>query len=260
MYPSSDLQSFTIDESAAISLTGQCLLITGAAGALGSAIALSAAAAGSDLILLDKNERGLNQVYDEIFRATGIEAGLYPLDLAGATVDHYHELAGVIEKEFGKLTGLIHCAAELGQLAPMKYADAAQWQKTFASNVHGPVFLTASLLPLLQQSAPASIVFTVDQKSKAYWTCYTATKSAVTATMKTLADELDADRDEAGQLRVTCNAVLPDKMRSSIRSSAFPGEDPDTVPEAQRHVAGYLYLISQNARDVNGKILDLTSQ
>ncbi len=237
------------------SLTGSTVLITGAAGALGSAIAKSASTLGCELILLDKNDRALNKLFDEIFELTGVEAGLYPLDLAGANVDDYQALAQTIEAEFGALNGLIHCAVELGQLAPLSYTDAAQWQKTFATNVHGPVFLTSALMSLMRNSTPASIVFSVDDKAKAYWNSYAATKAAIMAAMKTLSDELDTDKDNDGNLKITCNAVLPAIMRSSLRSSAFPGEDPATLPDAQHNVPAYLYLLSNAARQINGKVI-----
>jgi len=244
-------------EAPAELLAHQTLLITGAAGALGSAIALQAAELGSELILLDKNERALNALYDEILQRSDIEAGLYPLDLGGATVDDYHTLARTIETEFKGLNGLIHCAAEVGQLAPLTNLDAAQWQKTLTANLHGPVLLTTALLPLMRQSAPASIVFTADTKCKAYWNSYAASKAGITAVAGALSDELDADRDNAGNLQVTCNAVHPALMRSALRRSAFPGEDPASVPTAESNVPAYLYLLSEDARDVNGKMIDM---
>ena len=245
-------------ESAAGELKKKTILITGAAGALGSALAMNIARLGGELILLDKSERGLNQLFDNIAQRTEIEAGLYPLDLAGASIEDYTTLANTVENEFGALHGLIHCAAELGQLAPMAYADPSQWKKTFATNVHGPVFLTASLLTLMKSSSPASIVFTVDGINKAYWSSYAATKAALSATMTSLADELDADRNEDGAISVTCNAVCPNKMRSSLRSSAFPGDDPSSLPDAEDNVAAYLFLLSDSAREMNGNIIDHT--
>lgn len=248
------LESFKLDHYTpqADMLQSRTLLITGAAGALGSAVAGEAAALGSELILLDKNERALNSVYDDLEQSYGCRAGLYPLDLTGATVDDYHALASTVEAEFNRLDGLIHCAAELGQLAPFAKTDATQWQKSLTANLHGPVLLTAALLPLLRKSFPASIVFTNDAKCKAYWNSYAASKSALMAVVSTLADELDADRDSAGNLRITCNAVQPTPMRSALRRSAFPGEDPNTVQKARDNVWPYLFLLSKDARAVNG--------
>lgn len=237
-------------------LKGKTVLITGAAGALGSAIAMAAAGLGCELVLLDKNERGLNSLYDDIASATGIEAGLYPLDLTGASVDDYEALANTIENEFSALNGLIHCAVELGQLSPFANSDPAQWQKSLTANLHGPVFLSAAVLPLMRQSTPASVVFTIDYKRKAYWNSYAASKAALASIVSTLSDELDADRDASRNLKITCNAVQPAKMRSSFRRSAFPGENPASVPYATDNVWPYLFLLSPDARGVNGLLID----
>lgn len=215
---------------------------------------------GGELILLDKNERGLNKVYDDIESHCGVMAGLYPLDLAGASVDDYEQLAQTVEQEFGQLTDLLHCAASIGQLAPFLQTEAAEWQKCFTTNLHGPVFLTAALLPLLRSSAATgNIIFTTDNKSRAYWTSYAASKSALQAVVETLADELDGDRDNNQQLRVRCNAVNPVKIRSMLRTSAYPGEDPLSVPTAQSKLQTYLYLLSSEAQDINGQCVEVGS-
>ncbi len=240
-------------------LAGKAVLITGAAGGLGSSIARAASELGADLILLDKNERGLNTLHDEIEANTGTQPGLYPLDLAGATVDDYAQLADTLNDVFGQLHGLIHCAANLGQIAPMGSIDAKLWLSTFTVNLHGAMLLTQSVLPLMQQSKNASVVFTVDNKCKAYWGSYAVSKAAIAGMCQTLADELDADRSADNTFPVTCNAIDPGKMRSSLRSSAFPGEDPSALPDPATKVPAYLYLLSDQARQVNGHSFALDS-
>jgi len=66
-------------------LADKTILITGAAGGLGSALATLCSDYGANLILLDKNEDALNELHDKIEASTGTQPGLYPLDLRGAT-------------------------------------------------------------------------------------------------------------------------------------------------------------------------------
>ncbi len=238
-------------------LAGKTLLITGAAGGLGSAIALAAARLGADLILLDNNEKKLNQLHDTIESDVGKQPGLYPLDLRGATQDDYQKLAETVADVFNGLHGLIHCAATLGQVSPIESIDAKNWHETFSINLHGPLFLTKALVPLMCSSGNASIVFTADDKSSAYWGAYGISKASIVPTMKIIADELDTLKDANEQFPVTCNAINPGPMRTGIRSSAYPGEDPNSVSAPQEKVPAYLYLLSDEARTINGTHIEL---
>ncbi len=238
-------------------LSGKTILITGAAGGLGSSLARRASQLGSDLVLLDNNERGLNTIHDEIELITGKQPGLYPLDLSGANTDDYYQLAETIKDVFGQLHGLVHCAANLGQITPLASIDAKLWQKTFTVNLHGPLLLTQAVIPLMRTTGNARIIFTSDEKRKAYWGAYAISKAAVEATVSTLADELDTDRDTDNKPLITCNSIDPGKMRTSLRSSAFPGEDPDELPEPASKISAYLYLLSNEAGEVNGETFSL---
>ena len=62
-----------------MSLSGKTILITGAAGGLGAALALQCAKAGAELVLLDKDRRGLNQLSDKITDQDLASPGLYPM-------------------------------------------------------------------------------------------------------------------------------------------------------------------------------------
>lgn len=238
-------------------LEGKTILITGAAGGLGSNLAAQASKLGCNLVLLDNNERGLNSIHDQIESDTGKQPGLYPLDLAGANIDDYDQLAATIKDIFGELHGLVHLAANLGQVTPLTSIDAKLWQKTFVVNLHGPLLLTQALIPLMRFTGNARIIFTTDNKSKAYWGAYAISKAAVEALVNTLSDELDSDRDADSKILVTCNAINPGKMRTTLRSAAFPGEDPGTLPKPAEKVAAYLYLLSDQSVAVNGQLFSL---
>ena len=92
-------------------LAGRVVLVAGAHGGLGSAASLACARAGASVVLLGRRLPKLNRLYDSI-AAEGAEPLLYPLDLEGASPDDYAELASRLQSEFGRLDGLLHCAAE----------------------------------------------------------------------------------------------------------------------------------------------------
>lgn len=258
-------ESFDNYQPASDALHGKTILITGAAGGLGSAIAKSAARLGAELVLLDHHQNKLNQLHDEIESETGRQPGLYPLDMRGANVDDYHQLAATIEETFKGLHGIVHCAATLGQISPLDHLDTKMWQETFTTNLHAPVLLTRSLLPLMRTTSNGSIIFTTDNKTTAYWGAYGISKAAIAAAMQIIADELDTGEptnDHAGEkkdndVQLTCNAINPGPMRTNFRSSAYPGEDPNSVTPPEDKVAAYLFLLSDAGRLVNGEHIDL---
>ena len=72
-----------------MSLNNKVILITGAAGGLGSTAALTLAKSGAQIILLDKNLPKLELIYDKILTEGGVRPILYPFDLAGASENDY---------------------------------------------------------------------------------------------------------------------------------------------------------------------------
>ena len=99
-------------------LAGKTILVTGAGDGIGRQAALSFAMAGATVILLGKTTKKLEAVYDEIVASGAPEPAIVPLDLNGATKQHYIDMANTIKAEFGKLDGLLHNAGILGVLTP----------------------------------------------------------------------------------------------------------------------------------------------
>ena len=107
------------------SFAGRVILITGAGGGLGAALAVQCARAGASVILSGRNGAKLERVYDEIEAMGAPQPAIAMLDLAAATAADYDNLAATIGGEFGKLDGLVHAAALLGDRTPLEqYGDA----------------------------------------------------------------------------------------------------------------------------------------
>ena len=139
-------------------LQDRTVLITGAAGGLGSAAAVACAQAGATVILLGRKVAALNRVYDAV-KAEGPEPILYPLDLEGAAPDDYDQLAQAIDGEFGKLDGLLHCAAEFKGLTPLAHTDPADFARAVHVDLTARWWLTQACLPLLAKSDAAAVVW-----------------------------------------------------------------------------------------------------
>jgi NAD(P)-dependent dehydrogenase (short-subunit alcohol dehydrogenase family) len=145
-----------------MSLTGKTILITGAAGGLGSALALQCAHAGAGLILLDKDRRGLGELSDRITGQGLVAPGLYPMDLAGVGFSEFNDLFEIIKSEFGGLHALVHCALDFDGLQPLEQVEPQKWLQSMQVNVNAPWLLSSTLLPLLKQSENGRLFFMLD--------------------------------------------------------------------------------------------------
>jgi NAD(P)-dependent dehydrogenase (short-subunit alcohol dehydrogenase family) len=232
-------------------LKGRVILVTGAGDGIGAAAAKRFAAHGATVILLGRSTRKLEKVYDEIEQNGGPQPGLAPLDLAKANQEQYEELANLLEKEFGHIDGLLHNAGQLGTLTPLEQYDLRQWAQLMQVNLHAPYLLTRALLPLLKKSADASVVFTssgVARKGRAYWGAYAITKAAADNMMQIWSDELETNTS------VRFNSIDPGTVRTAMRASAYPGEDPNSLPRPEEILTVYLYLLGPDSRGQSGEI------
>lgn len=237
-------------------LQDKVILVTGAGDGIGRAAARSFAAHGATVILLGRTEAKLEAVYDEI-EADGSPTPIYvQLDLEAAGAADYAQLAGFIEEEFGRLDGLLHNAALLGPLSPIEGFDTEAFARVMQINVNAEFLLTRSLLPLMQKTGGASIVFTsssVGRKGRAYWGAYAISKFATEGMMQVLAEELF----DSHAVRV--NSLNPGATRTNMRAHAYPGEDPDSNPRPEDIMPLYLYLMGRDSERVNGQALDAQS-
>ncbi len=231
-------------------LKDRVILVTGAGDGIGAAAAKCLATHGATVILLGRSVRKLEKVYDAIEQGGAPQPAIYPLNLEKATPQNYEELAATVEKEFGRLDGLLHNAALLGTLTPLDQYDLKQWAQLMQVNLHAPYLLTRALLPLLKQSADASVVFTsssVGRKGRAYWGAYGITKAACDNMMEIWADELEANT------AIRVNSIDPGAVRTAMRAKAYPGEDPNTLPRPEEILSVYLYLLGPDSRGTTGE-------
>lgn len=224
-------------------LQGKVILVTGATGGYGKAMSLAYAEAGATVIILGKNVRLLENLYDEIENASAPTPAIYPLNLEGATEKDYYEMAENIAKEFGHLDGLLHAAVSLGAPTPFEHSDAETWFKTMQINLNGPYLLTKHCIPLLKQSSHASLLFMTDDKIGAYWDAYAVSKQAINGMMQNLAAEY-----EGSALHV--NAVNPGKSKTALHIRAFPAsKENNNLPEPKVHRNLFLYLMSNELNE-----------
>jgi len=234
-------------------LASRHILITGAGDGIGRAAALAFAEHGASVILLGRTLSKLEKVYDEIERCAGPQAAILPLDLAKAGFAQHEQVAQTIEKEFGRLDGLLHNAADAGTLTPVDLYDPETWYRVMQVNLHAPWLLTRACMPLLRRSPDASIVFTsadVGRQGRAYWGAYGVSCFGVEGLMQILAAELAT----SGKIRV--NSLNPGAVRTGMRARMYPGEAAGSLLGAEEILPAYLYLMGPDSLGVHGQALN----
>lgn len=208
-------------------LSGKTILITGAAGGLGGAIAVQCAGFGADLILLDKNRRGLGELSDRLVEQGFAPPGLYPLNLAATGVDEFGDLVEIIESEFSGLDALIHCAVDFDSLQPLDQVQSQDWLQSMQVNVNAPWLLSCTLLPLLKKSKNGRLFFLLDDLetvTDAYWGAYGTGKAALTGMVRQFNATLD-------NTTVSVRGIIPGPMRTGFRAKVYHAENPMEQPD-----------------------------
>ena len=234
-------------------LKDRVILVTGAGDGIGRAVSIGLASHGATVVLLGKTIKKLESVYDEILAVSGPKPAIYPMDLMGAKYKDYEDLIGALDKEYGRLDGLLHNAGILGERAPIEHHEVHIWQQVLQVNLTAPFMLSKACLELLYKSPDASVVFTssgVGRKARAYWGAYSVSKAGIEALSTTLADETEFRKT----LRV--NSINPGPVRTEMRHLAFPAEDREKLATPESILGTYLYLLGPDSKGVTGQQFD----
>ena len=234
-------------------LADKVVMITGATGGLGEALARAFAASGATVVLHARVVRKLEALYDAIVASGAPEPVILPLDLAKAEASDFANVAMALDSQFGRLDALVHAAVQLGSLGPIEHQSFDRWLSVLRVDLAAPMGLTRALVPLLAASFDASVTFTLDTRGedpRAYWGSYAAAKAGLSALARILADEWEK-RDN---LRV--NAVVPGPIRSPLRNQTHPAEDTSTLPAPEALVPLYLYLANGQPKAESAQRID----
>jgi NAD(P)-dependent dehydrogenase (short-subunit alcohol dehydrogenase family) len=238
---------------AADTLTGRVVLVTGAYGGLGGAVSRAAARAGATVVITGKRKRQLEQLYDAMMSEGLPEPVIHPLDMEAATPTDYAALAEGLERDFGRLDGIVHAAASFAGLTPIAMHKPDAWLRTMHVNVSAPFALTQACMPLLLGAPDSAVVFVLDNPEllqRAHWGAYGASKAALERLVAILHQETDD-----GAMRT--HALLPAPMRTTLRRLAYFGEDSMQLPLPDAAAQAAVYLLSADAASARGAVLDL---
>jgi NAD(P)-dependent dehydrogenase (short-subunit alcohol dehydrogenase family) len=228
-------------------LAGRVVLVAGASRGLGAAIAVACAREAAHTVLLARTRGGLEEV-DDAVRAAGGEATLIVADLRKAEL--VDSLGPALLERFGRLDGLVSCAADLGLLTPAAHLDPALFEQVVSLNLLAQQRLIRSVDPLLRASPAGRAVFlTCDaaRAAPAYWAAYAASKAGLEALVRCWAAELRITNARA-------NLLDPGPLATRLRAKAFPGEPADRQPSPETVAPSIVHYLTP-ACEFNGERL-----
>ena len=234
-------------------LADRVVLVTGAYGGLGGAVARAASGAGATVVITGKHKRQLEQLFDAMVAEGLPEPVIHPLDMEVATPKEYSALAEGLERDFGRLDGIVHAAASFTGLTPIAMHKPDDWLRALHVNVSAPFALTQACMPLLTQASDSAVVFVLDNPEllqRAHWGGYGVSKAALERFVAILHEETDNSP-------MRTHAVLPAPMRTALRRQAYFGEDIMQRPPPDASAAAIVYLLSAQSAAARGAVLDL---
>ena len=234
-------------------LQDKIILITGAGDGMGKAAAIEYASQGASVILLGRDIKNLEKTHEIIISKNAPSPMISLMDLSKADGNDYQELADNLINKYGRLDGLLLNAAILGDRSPISQYDVSTWVNTIHVNLTSQFILTKSLLPSLEKSKSASVIFTtsgVGKIGKAFWGAYSVSKFGVEGLCQILTDEYQKDKT------IRFNCINPGAIQTKMRKSAYPLEDPKKLLTPEDILDKYVWLMSDSSKEVDGQSID----
>lgn len=229
-------------------LSSRIALVTGASRGIGYATALALARQGAHIVATARTVGGLEELDDAIKQA-GSSATLVPLNLTD--FDGIARLGAALNERHGKLDILVGNAGMPGPSSPLGHVPVKNWQDTLALNVTANFQLIRCMEPLLRLSDAGRAVFitsSVAHKANAYLGPHAASKAALDTLARVWAHE-------TATTAMRVNLFSPGPVRTKMRATVFPGEDPDTL-DTPAQVAEFIVPLCLPACTDTGRIYD----
>ena len=225
--------------------SNQIVMVSGASGNLGQAVARAFYAAGASLVLLDRKSEQLSGLFPELAGSTK------HLLLGSVDATDAGSVGGAVQAaqdRFGRIDVLANTVGGYRAGTPVHETALETWDFMLNLNARTAFVLSRAVVPLMLAQGSGKIVHVAARaalKGGANASAYSVSKSGVVRLVESMAAEL---RQEG--LHVNC--VLPGTIDTPQNRQAMPKADHSrwVPPEAIADVM--LFLASDAARAVNG--------
>ncbi len=189
-------------------LKGKTALITGATGAIGSAIAEFFSREGCNLVLCGQTLSKLLELGDTLNKySVGIET--FVCDVSKK--EDVMSLAGFIGNKFGTLDIIVTAAGFYGCIGPFVQCDPEDWMSAINVNLFGTMMTIRYCLPLLNKNKQNKIITFAGggEGPMPNFSSYVSSKGGILRLVETLSEELKL-------FNVDINSISPGAVKSGF--------------------------------------------
>lgn len=231
-----------------MNFTGRHVLITGAAGNLGRAVAQAFAAQGAALVLADLKPEALQATFGaESARQRFLGVNLLERDAVAAAV------GGVLAR-IGRIDVLCHLAGGFRMGEAVHETSSATWDWLLDLNARTLLHAAGAVVPHMLAAGGGRIVTVGAYSARqglAAMGAYTAAKASVIRLTEAMAAELR-------EKNINVNCVLPTVLDTPQNRAAMPDTDPARWVAPADLAQVIVFLASDAARAVHGAALPVT--
>lgn len=221
-------------------LKGKVVMMAGATGGLGQAVAPAFIKAGATLATVDRH-------------ASQTEAGTHLAIAADVTneADVRRAVADIIRKT-GRIDALVNLVGgfSMGRAAD---TDMSLWNKMLSLNLTAAFLLSKAVIPHMVERHSGRIIHIAAKAALDPFpgaAAYLVAKSGLVALVRVLATELSSTG-------VTVNAILPTTIDTPANRKSMPDADPSTWVKPESIAELLIFLASEEAGAVHGALIPI---
>lgn len=227
------------------SLKDKVIIITGASGNLGRAVAARVQAQGGKMVLVERSAEHLKAAYGALKDSAQhwLAGGIDMTDANAVSA-----MTAAAHQRFGRLDGLVNTVGGFRGGKPVHEVDLAEWDFMYDINVRTALHACRAVIPYMLKAQSGRIINVASRNAfqgSPHYAAYSAAKTAVLRLTESLAGELKTRG-------INVNCIVPGTIDTPQNRADMPQADFSTwvPPEDLAHVVAF--LLSDEARSVTG--------
>jgi len=226
-------------------LRDRVVLISGATGALGSAVTRTFAHTAARLVLTGRSEDKLERLCTEIDLP---EERIFSVAADATQAKEIERLVDAVVARFGQLDVLLNTAGGWRGGAPVWETSLEEWNHMLALNLHSAFFLSRSVLPHMLEAGWGRIVHVSSKTAvapRAKRAAYAVSKMGLITLTEIIAAEVKG-------MGVTANVILPSVIDTPANRAAMPEANTSKWVPPERIAEMMQFLCSDAGASING--------